>query len=183
MRSRGKAWVARCEQVKNRLREPIWWFPYPLLISFGLVTLLTSHSLFGTNPRVGNPADIIVFPGETQKDSALWMSVTPIGEDVVVTTGNRVIFRWRQDIKDLKPLEPFIVHLKQQVAEEIETAVITQEARVSQATAVIAADQSLKYLHIRPIIHALAEAGISRYAFETKNPVVAVQDEHDAHQR
>lgn len=178
MRVKVKHWASRCEQVKIRLREPIWWFPYPLIISFALVMLLTAHSLFGTNPRVGNPADIIVFPSETMADSPLWMSVTPIGDEIVVTTGKRDVFRWPQDVKDLEALQPFIAHLKVRAAEEVEAAVLAQKVETSQTTAVIAADQRLKYLHIRPIIHALALAGISRYAFETKNPVMASQDDH-----
>lgn len=176
MRVRARYWETRMAAAKERLREVIWWYPFPLLISFSLVLLLTAHVLFGTNPRAGNPADIIAFPATAQKDSSLWLSVTPIDKDIVVTTGDRKVFRWRQDVRGMKELQPLIVYLKARAASEIESAVLKGEASVAQTQAVIAADQRLKYLHVRPIIYALAAAGISQYAFETQNPVVATVD-------
>jgi hypothetical protein len=33
---------------------------------------------------------------------------------------------------------------------------------------VLAVDQKLKYIHLRPVIYALAEARIAKYGFETR---------------
>jgi hypothetical protein len=160
--------------MNERLHEVIWWYPFPLVISFALVMILTAHVMFGTNPRAGNPANIIAFPSDTQKDSALWLSVTPVGKEIVVTTSDRRVFRWPQDVRGMQPLAPLVAYLKERAQEEIRSAVIAGRVLKTQTQAVIAADQRLKYLHIRPIIHALAAAGISQYAFETQNPAVAV---------
>ena len=173
MRVKGRYWVGRMGAIKERLREPLWWYPFPLLLSFGLILLLTAHVMTGSSLRAGNPAEIIAFPGETQKDGALWLSVTPIGEDIVVTTGDRKVFRWRQDIRDLTPLAPLIKYLKEQAAKSIATAVLSGEAHIEQVRIVVAADQRLKFLHVRPLLYGFAEAGISQYAFETNNPVVS----------
>jgi hypothetical protein len=162
--------------VRDRLDENLHWFPVPALLAFGLVLLLTGHILFGTNPRAGNPANIISFPSEPRPDAAIWMSVTPIGDEIVVTTGDRQVFKWRQQVRNAQELGFFVKYLKERVANEIEAAALAKRALKSQTTAVIAADQRLKYLHIRPIIYALAEAGISQYAFETQNPVVATSE-------
>lgn len=181
MRVRTRYWETCIAGAKDRLREVIWWFPFPLLISFGLVLLLTAHIVFGTNPRAGSPADVIPLPAKAQQDSALWFSVTPIDDDIVVTTGDRKVFRWPQDVRGMKELQPFVAFLKQRAADEITSAVLAGQVRLSQSQAVIAADQRLRFVHIRPILYALAEAGISLYAFETQNPVVAAVEGPAAH--
>lgn len=175
MASKPKLWAERTNAVKDRLNADLHWFPIPMFIAFGLVLVLTGHILFGTNPRAGNPANIISFPSETRKDAAIWLSVTPIGDDIVVTTSDRKVFRWRQQARTTAELGMFVSYLKKRVADEIEGAALAKKALKTQASAVIAADQRLKYLHIRPIIYAFAEAGISHYAFETQNPVVAAR--------
>ena len=47
------------------------------------------------------------------------------------------------------------------------SAGLLNEAISNQLIVVLAIDQKLKYSHIRPILYALAEAGINQYAFET----------------
>lgn len=178
MAMRPKRWVERTAAVRERLGENLHWFPFPMLISFGLVLVLTGHILFGTNPRAGNPADIISFPSEARKDAAIWISVTPIDDQIVVTTSDRKVFRWPQQVRSVDQLKPFLDYLKLRVADEVEAAGLAGRALKTQASAVIAADQRLKYLHVRPIVYAFAQAGISQYAFETQNPVVAAATGH-----
>jgi hypothetical protein len=160
--------------AKERLREPIWWFPFPLFIGIGLALLLTAHVLFGSSPRIGHPADIITFPSETKPDGAIWLSMTPIGDEIVVTTGDRKVFRWPQSARTLDELKGLRAYLKSVVAREIEAAALVGKAYEHQTRAVIAADQRLKFFHVRPLLYAFAEAGITHYAFETQNPRVAL---------
>jgi hypothetical protein len=172
-------WVDAANAAKLRLREPLWWFPFPIFLSFALVLLLTAHVLFGTSPRMGHPANIITFPSESRRDSAIWLSVTPIGKEVVVTTGDRRVFRWPLEVHSLEELKPFRAYLKEEVARELAATALTNTAFEHQTTVVIAADQRLKYLHVRPLLHAFAEAGISHYAFETQNPTLAARESGD----
>ena len=165
-------WSSRFAAAQNRLSEPLGWFPYPFLLAFGLILLLMTHVLFSTNPRMGNPADIITFPSTPQRDSAIWLSVSPIGDDVIVTTNDRKVFRWPQKIRSEDDIRELVLYLKERVQQEIQSAALLQRIYNIQTTAVIAADQRLKYLHLRPIIHALAQAGINNYGFETLNPVL-----------
>ena len=165
-------WSEACQRSRQYLAEPLGWYPYPAAISFFLVLLLTAHVIFGTTSRLGTPSDVITFPSETRKDSAIWMSVTPIGKEVVVATADRKVFRWPLEVHGMEPLAPFVSYLKAAVAKEIEAAALQKAAYQHQTTAVIAADQRLKYLHIRPLLYAFAAAGIADYAFETQNPVL-----------
>jgi hypothetical protein len=122
------------------------------MVSFGLILLLTGRVLFGTNPRMGHPADIITFPSETRPDGAIWLSMTPIGDDIVVTTADRKVFRWKADVKSLDDLRDLRDYLKEVVQREVEAAALSGRAYLHQTTAVIAADQRLKFLHVRPLL-------------------------------
>lgn len=156
--------------LKARLREPLGWFPLPFFIASVLVLVLTGHVLSGTNPRVGNPADVITLPAEARPDSAIWLSVSVQDDQVYVTTGDRKVFHWARDVARLDELDDFVGYLKQRVKGEIAAAALMQRAEATQVSAVIAADQRLTYAHIRPLLHAFAAAGISQYAFETQSP-------------
>ena len=162
--------TASFQALKTRLREPLSWYPLPLFVSFALVLILTAHVLGGTNLRLGNPADVITFPSELRPDSAIWMSVSLKGEDVYVTTGDRKVFHWPRNVESMEPLDEFVHYLKERVKGEVASAALQKRAYTTQSSAVIAADQRLTYAHVRPLLHAFAEAGISQYAFETQSP-------------
>jgi hypothetical protein len=165
-------WSEACQRARSYASEPLAWYPYPAAISFFYVLLLTAHVIFGTTSRLGMPSDVITFPSDTRKDSAIWLSVTPIGKEIVVATADRKVFRWPQEVHGMEPLKPFIAYLKGAVAKEVEAAALQKAAFQHQTTAVIAADQRLKYLHVRPLLYAFAAAGIADYAFETQNPLL-----------
>lgn len=172
MRRPPPQWSEACQRTRQYLAVPLAWYPYPAAISFFLVLLLTAHVIFGTSSRLGTPSDVITFPSETRKDAAIWISVTPIGKEIVVATADRKVFRWPQEVRGMEPLAPFIKYLKGAVAKEIEAAALQKVVFEHQTTAVIAADQRLKYLHVRPLLYAFAAAGIAEYAFETQNPLL-----------
>jgi hypothetical protein len=160
-------WSDAYVATQQRLSEPLWWFPYPILIAIGMVLILTGHLVFAINPRMGHPASLINFPAQMRPDSAIWFSMTPIDHDIVITTNDRLIFRWPQDLTPAQTTQPFVAYLRRRVAIEIDSAALLKRAPNTPLTVVIAADQRLKYLHLRPVIAALAEAGITSYAFET----------------
>jgi len=163
-------WNSRITAVKERLREPLQWLPLPVLITSGLTLFLTAHILSGANPRVGHPANVMTYPAPSGRDSAIWLSVAPMGREIIVTTSDRQIFRWDQNGSIMTNIDPLVRHIRQIIANEIESAALAKRALKSQSTAIIAADQNLAFYHIRPLISALSQAGISRYAFETLNP-------------
>lgn len=176
-----KHWSSRYVAVAERLRQPLWWFPYPCLLAFGLQLILTAHILFSTNPRLGHPAEVVRYPSNPSRDSSIWISVTTREKNTIITTNDRKIFKWAESSRSMDGLKDFTLYLRRRMVEEIQTAALVQRALRSQTRVVIAADRNLKYSHIKPIIYALAQAGISNYAFETLNPVIASSQDHQPH--
>lgn len=160
-------WQDYYRETINRLRSPLPWYPFPALISFGLAILLLAHVAVSTSRRMGHPTSLLNFPSTHHQAGAIWFSVTPINDEVVVATANRQVFRWPQNIRNIEPLGPFIAWLKEATYQEIEAAALLNRIEKKQTIAVIAADQTLKYSHLRPVLYALAQANVSKYGFET----------------
>jgi len=179
---RTHAWDKCFEDKKERLRQPESWFPYPVLLSVLLILHFTSQVLFNTSSRMGSPAEVIELDSKPTATTTLWFSVTPINDEIVVISDDHKIFRWKQDVRNKDDLKEFRDFLKTKTKAVVLSATMAKEKLKSKTRAIIAADQRLKYLHIRPIIYALAEAGISQYGFETKIPALASETETERHQ-
>lgn len=155
---------------QERLKESSSWFPYPALISLSLVLLCSGQIVPNLNPRLGNPSDILPFHGEPNVEGAIWMSVSLIGTHVVVTTDTRKIMSWSASDRSLSAAAPLVYFLKNRIQEITLAASLTKKASRADSLVVLATDQSLKYVHLKAILYALASAGISEYAFETREP-------------
>lgn len=158
----------RYAEVSKRLREPAVWFPAPALLSFVLVLLFTGHLLIGLNPRLGSTTDVVTFSAEEQPEGSIWLSVSVQNNDVVVTTFNRKVFTWPKDTNSLTPLSNLKSYLIATVDELATQASIAKYLSIHQAKVILAVDESLRYYHVRPIIHLLAEVGLDDYGFETR---------------
>ena len=155
---------------QDRLKESISWFPYPALISLSLVLLCSGQIIPNLNPRLGNPADILPFNGEPNAEGSIWLSVSLIGKQIVITTDSREVMSWDASSRSLSAADPLIRFLKHRIKEITLAASLTKKASRSDSLVVLATDQSLKYVHLKSILYALASAGISEYAFETRVP-------------
>ncbi len=156
------------EIKKEKLREGLDWFPIPFFISVLMAMILLAHVFQGINPRLGNPAALITFSSEPEKEGAIWFSVSMEDQkNILITTRSRSVFRWSIEKPTQKDVGDFINYLKTQMLNESISVGLIGDSTVTQTTAVIAADQNLSFNHIRPIIHALAQAKINNYAFET----------------
>lgn len=163
-----RKWVDTINAVKERLNEPILWFPFPALIAFGLVIILRGHLLTGLNPRLGARVDVLQFKATQLQDGGIWFGIYPEGEKIVVVSSDRRRFSWSIHSQDMKELAPLIAYLKSRVQKEAYSTAFKMESNLTRTTAVLAVDQKLKYIHLRPMIYALAEAKIARYGFETR---------------
>ena len=152
----------------ERLKENIWWFPFPALIAFGLVIILAGHLLTDLNPRLGSKTDPIQLNTKPFPDGSIWMALNIDNDSVVVSTADRKKFVWPSQNTTMSQLEEFISYLKDKTQEETNRSVRLLESSRVRSTVVIAVDQNAKYIHIRPVIYALAEAGVSKYGFETR---------------
>lgn len=178
---RTRYWEWRINALKERLRVPLQWYPVPMLLAFGLVLLLGTKTLPGLNPRIGQPAHILAFDAPVQKDGAIWFSLSVDDDMIVATTGDRQVFHWPLERPSPSELSGFRKFLKGRVQDITYTSGLSGRASSIEASAVIAADEHLNYAHIQPVLYALAEAGISHYAFETRVLKVAASEHHPGH--
>jgi hypothetical protein len=157
------------DEFRLRQNSEALWFPLPALISFGLVAILTGQLLPGLNPRLGSPAQLLPFQAQAEKDGSIWMSISIDSNrnELVVTTANRKVLRFRSNVTSMEDFAPLINHLKEQVQNRIKTAALSRALTTTEITAVLAVDETVKFALVRPIINAIASAGITDYAFET----------------
>lgn len=160
--------IETIRKQKDRMKDNIIWFPAPALISFALVLLLIGHLLVNINPRLGNSAEILSFPSKPQKEGSIWISIFEKDSEITVVTYDRKVFNWPADTQTLEPLEDFRQYLHQTTNELSAQAAISKFISRTQTQIVMAVDQKLRYFHIRPLIHILADVGIDSYAFETQ---------------
>lgn len=77
-------------------------------------------------------------------------------------TYDRRRFSWPIASQDMTKLQPFIEYLKERVRKEAYSTATKLECNLVRTTAVLAVDQMLQYVHLRPMIYALAEARIAK---------------------
>ena len=155
------------ERNKDRLETFQGWFPYPALLAFGLVLMLSCHLLNIVNHRVGQPANLINLPARAENEGSLYMSLRIYHDQLYVRMGDQSVFMFPQRITSVDDLSELRQYLQQWSERTIVKAAIANAIEESMLHVVIAADQRLKYLHVRPIINLLAEVGITNYSFET----------------
>ena len=87
---------------------------------------------------------------------------------ITISNCSKHVFKWTFKTQSLPVLDEFTGYLKNRVLRRIKTAALTKTAHLTDTTVVIAADEGLRFFHIQPLLVAFAEAGITRYGFETK---------------
>ena len=160
--------VIRC--TKDRVSESVSWFPYPCLFSFGLIIILSGHILLGINPRLGNPAVALPFDAEPLDEGAIWLSVSIANEKVTITTDDRKVFSWDQSSRESNVVDKLVEHLQERTVQITLSTSLAKEISQIESTVILSIDQKVKFLHVKPILLALAKAGISEYGFETRLP-------------
>lgn len=174
------------EQVKNmreRLSEPLLWFPFPALIAFGLVIVLRGQLFAGFNHRLGTEANVVEMPAEPLRSPGIWLSITQRDNDILIITDDHKSFRVPLAAPNVEALQPLVHYLDQRVRDIAFKSTLDLKVDQDRIRAVLAVDQKLRYIHVRPILYALAEAKISNYGFETKlvSSPVAKRDSHADH--
>lgn len=154
--------------VKERLHEGIFWFPLPALISFVFVINFIARITFDINPRLGNAAEVLEFDGKIVDDNGIWISISPLNDTLKISTFDKKTFIIPMEVESEENIAEFANYLRKKVIEIGLNAGLKNRLRQGESKVIISADKHLKYAHIKPIIHALALAQISNYAFETK---------------
>ena len=154
--------------LQERLKESNIWFPYPALISVGLVMVLSGHLIPGLNPRLGNQAVITKLDAPIEKEGSIWLGIFPEKNKISMITSDKKRFAWDTTGVSRPTLDKITKYLKNRVTKESVSAGLTLTSSLERVKVVVSVDQRLKYRNISPILQAFAEAKISRYGFETK---------------
>jgi hypothetical protein len=161
-------WENSLQRTRDRLGEPLTWYPYPAMISFGLVMVLVGQLIPGLNPRRGSRADVIELSAPRSNDGMIWIGVFSENDRIVVTTSDRKRFSWPV-AHTLEDLLPFSNYLRSRVRKESRAAGLANHTTFDRTSVVISVDQRLKYIHISPILIVLAQNGVAKYGFETRS--------------
>lgn len=159
-----------------RLRGETTWELLPAGICFTLAMLLIGHLLPGLNPRLGNRANITPLEAELEPDGSVWLGMF-IKDDIFhIQTSERNTLKFSVQDLNKSILPQLVTYLELRREKEITLLGSSLSYKPFRSNIVIAADQSLKYVHLRPVINSIAAAGYRRYSFETR----IIRDQHAA---
>ena len=162
------AWVKAIVDFKERLSEPVYWYPYPALIGFALVTILSGHLLTYLNPRLGTSIEVIPLEAPRFNTGEIWLGIKLVGDNLLITTSDRQVFKWKNKILEKSDMKDLISYLHNRTRLQAHSSGLKMRTLESDITAVIALDKNVSYAHLSPILYALAEAKISKYGFESR---------------
>lgn len=156
-------------RMQERLKSSATWMPYPALISVGLTAILVAQIFTTVNPSLKRAVNPILLESPDISMKNIVVNVYMKNENVIVQMedGSRAGISpnaiQEEDVESLKAL------FMNRISKEIRSAIVKRRSYQEQFTAVLAVDQTLKFQHMRPILIALASAGITDYGFQTRN--------------
>ena len=153
---------------KERLRESINWAPFPILISFYLVTILGARLLTDLNPRLGARVKPIRYYSQEKENPVIWIGIYNEKDHFSIVTSERKKFSISKTDYDISGLNDFIVHLKDIQKHHYEAIGRSLDSAEERSRIAISVDRDLMFKDLKPLIYAFAEAGISNYEFETQ---------------
>ncbi|MFK7872874.1 MAG: hypothetical protein AB8C84_06830 [Oligoflexales bacterium] len=168
MRQKYRKWERAWFRFKDRQDHCEVWLPYPAFISFTLAIILTFHMLVGLNPKLGNPSNVLPLMSEPEKKGSLWISVSLQGQQTIITTAHKDVFRWSSKNPQIEQISLFKKALKQMIEDKILSAGLAMQGNQDQSLMTIAVDQAVQYRHLEPLLMILAETGIAEYGLETR---------------
>lgn len=162
------AWIKAITDFKERLTAPLFWYPYPALIAFSLVTILNGQLLTYLNPRLGTSVEVIPLKAQRLILGDIWLGIKLNGEVLEIVTTDRRMFKWKNKSLERSDMRELINYLKQKTRQQAQSAGLKMKAMESDIRAIIAIDKNVSYAHLSPVLYALAEAKISKYGFESR---------------
>jgi hypothetical protein len=139
-----------------------------LFIPFFSVTLLTFFVGFESSVRPKSRIEPFVHESAPTADHALWLSVGIRENTIIVNTSSGESFRWPVEGPSQRDYDVFEKYMRTWAKQHLQNVVRSGQITSDTNLAAIAIDQKLTYHHVRPVIYALAAAGVSKYGFETR---------------
>ncbi len=163
----GKAISAFLRQ-KERLFDDGSFKIYTLIIPFMAVTVLTIYTNLELSTRLFGVASPLEHQTDISNHSGVWLSIGTKKEQIVVRTTNGLTFSWSLSGPSQDQLRPLRDYLTLAARDVVEKSILKGQITKNDTIVALSVDQHLNFHHIRPVIYALAEAGFTKYGFETR---------------
>ena len=156
----------------EELRKSFSWSPFLFLIGVLFFLIFKIYILSATNDHIGNPATPLTLKAELAPLDTMWFSVSPSkdGQNLVVTSSERRVFIWNPVKDDANGAQKWVLFLKEQIQQLYMRATLQRRMSASQTRLTLSVDKKVKYSELRSVLGAMAQAGISEYAFEVRHP-------------
>ena len=154
------------ERQAERLVMPFTAWPAYILIPVGMIMILSAFIPLETNQRLFSRARPLQLSGEEASPTDLWFAVAPTDSGISITTIDGKVFELKNSEPEEKRGEEFRAYLKERKEELIKSKTLANQIDPSSTLVVLSGDERLTYVHLRPVVYALASAGVTRYAFE-----------------
>lgn len=155
-------------RLKDRLTDDRSFKIYTLLIPFMAVAILTIYISFETSTRLYGVAQPIEQNSQPMSGFGVWLSIGAREGKIVVTTINGQSFSWPLSGPSKKEIELLGNFLKETARRVVEQSVMKGQIKAQDTVVALSVDQRLNFHHIRPVLYALADAGFTKYGFETR---------------
>ena len=160
-------WEKAISDLKDRLKISDEWYPIPSFISFGLIVIFISHLFPGLNPRLGSYSEVPSLQTKSYHLTGIWLGIYQKNKHIMIVSDERQVFSWPLAKTNQPNVQPLVNYLKDRLKKQLLTFGRDLAISYNDTRATLSVDKHLKYIHIRPILYALAEANISKYGFET----------------
>ena len=98
----------------------------------------------------------------------LWLSIATKNNQLIITSPHGDLFSWPVEGPDKKSISKFQTYLRHRAEELVKDSVRRGQIDEDRTMVALSVDQNLTYQHLRPVIYSLAQAGFSKYGFETR---------------
>ena len=168
--TRGKITQARLAlaRQKERLEEDRSFKVSSLLIPFMAVAVLSLYTSFETAIRLYGVAQPLEHNSEPTGAYDVWLSIGSRQDQLIISSINGETFSWPLAGPTTAEIKPFVEFLHKSARHIVEHTILKGQFRAEDSLVALSVDQRLTYHHIRPVIYALADAGFSKYGFETR---------------
>ncbi len=165
----------------ERLRLTPTWFPLPALIPFLLAPVLIANIFPSINPHLQGTSTVIELSASEAPSGSIWINIFPEDDDIVVSLGSNERVHFRRDSRSQDDVHRIRDLLKTRIQSETLGATLRMMVRDTQLSVLLAVDQRLSFSHLRILLAAMAEAGVTEYGFETRiSSAQAPTDRHES---
>lgn len=154
------------ERQADRLVMPFTAWPTYVLIPVGIILILSAFLPLELNERLVSQAKPLQLSGPEAPATNLWFAIAPTKDGVSITSIDGHVFQLSDNTPDAERGAAFRAYLREVKASVIESTTLANRIDQNSSLVVLSADERLNYYHLRPVIYALASAGVTRYAFE-----------------